>query len=1194
MKKMKKLIAFLLSLVMVVSLLPSVSFAADEQPPDPIVMSKKYDASTGYLTLTAYVTGETITTIEENPIPSDIVLVLDVSGSMGDPYNGVTGMVPTTGNFGSSTVTNKDYYYKDGNDYRKVGVETGLTKVFNRSYASSSLSNIAPNFTSTWSRFGEYYVAANGQYYPLYYKKSWLIVSFYSFAYYDGENYVETFNGRSYLDSYSISTIGAVYNQVVATSYHLYYDSANDERHYIGNEVTSQTATAYTGTLYYEAPVYNSKMDALKASVGAFVDEVDRQSYGPDGNPGTDDDVAHRISIVKFADDSFYNSSKASLAEGNHRFRVSLGDFRTTEYNYTEVVKGLTVVHGNTDSIKGSVNAIIAGGATASDYGMALAKALLDADKTDSTKVVVLFTDGEPNHATGFDPKVANDAITESHDLKSRSPAVKVYSIGLFDNPSQDILNYMEGVSSDYPNASAYNALGSRAAEGYFQNADEKVDLRSVFMSIATTTTSGGAVSTLSTSTILRDVCSEYFEVDADIDPARTIKVHTEEYDGNEKWVPVNDYGTYTAVISGDKKSVDVTGFDYSKYYVDTNDQSEDHLNANGVKGRRIVVEIPIKLAGAVPLADADKMANCDKYKIPTNSSTSGIYDDLDKDPLTPPELVIPFEIPTTEVEDYFTVVHCGSTVRDGKPESVNYAVTDSFDLTAAVTPGTLYGGTFNPPANGEDPTIPFNEKGKGIQEEENPMNFAPKVGVEYYLWEVSPDHLKPKNLCAYADVPNSNPRTYYVQDMYLLTAVDRNLYKNSGFVLSNSDVLSEIASYAQGESAVDVTNKIDEARIQVISDTKLYDKVTVSQRTSSGSVNSRSYSYYDLYSQQGPNTKGSKIAAYHLETVLDKPFYDYKDEDEPFYFRTFWTTCDGVVVFGASTRAAYYQSADGKSMVVTDEEDKRFWGMHEGQIIDDPEKYVGEDWLTAKDGVMTTQSSFDYNSPSNTGLLMMPLRTLLAAPKAPDEDPIDDPTDDPTDDPADPIDDPIDPKPIEYVEVFDNGTSYKVEINDGTIAIEPAGADGKLFAGWFTDEACTAPADLNALEDGDAVYAKYISDDYLAVKYTDSILLKKLNLISAIDSRDYAKTGYIIEIGGEKKVVTVSAYTKNYLLLSAKTLFGSSIAQNAPIMELELSLSGLKKNSEIKLTAFAVSKDGTEIFGETRTLVYTGYSVKG
>ena len=183
---------------------------------------------------------------------------------------------------------------------------------------------------------------------------------------------------------------------------------------------------------------------------------------------------------------------------------------------------------------------------------------------------------------------------------------------------------------------------------------------------------------------------------------------------------------------------------------------------------------------------------------------------------------------------------------------------------------------------------------------------------------------------------------------------------------------------------------------------------------------------------------------------------------------------------------------------------------------------------------------------------------------------------------------------PAEYVEVFDGGESYKAEIVDGAADLEPAGAGSKIFAGWFADRAFTVPADLTALEDGDAVYAKYISDDYLTVKYTESILFKKLNLISALDARDYAKTGYIIEIGGEKKIVTVSSYTNSYLLLSARTLFGSSLAKNSPIMEYEMSLSGLKKNTAIKVTAFAIAKDGTEILGETRTLTYTGFSIKG
>ena len=99
MKKWKQALALVLALVMALSLVALPSFAADEDSTGTgtavtggstntpgLELRKVYDPSRGLLTLEAYATGSTTTTTSTAPV--DIVLVLDVSGSMDDPING--------------------------------------------------------------------------------------------------------------------------------------------------------------------------------------------------------------------------------------------------------------------------------------------------------------------------------------------------------------------------------------------------------------------------------------------------------------------------------------------------------------------------------------------------------------------------------------------------------------------------------------------------------------------------------------------------------------------------------------------------------------------------------------------------------------------------------------------------------------------------------------------------------------------------------------------------------------------------------------------------------------------------------------------------------------------------------------------------------------------------------------------------
>lgn len=174
-------------------------------------------------------------------------------------------------------------------------------------------------------------------------------------------------------------------------------------------------------------------------------------------------------------------------------------------------------------------------------------------------------------------------------------------------------------------------------------------------------------------------------------------------------------------------------------------------------------------------------------------------------------------------------------------------------------------------------------------------------------------------------------------------------------------------------------------------------------------------------------------------------------------------------------------------------------------------------------------------------------------------------------------------------VTVRDSNKTTQVEIPCGTSARDQisyqAPAD-KVFAGWFTDEAYTTPANLDSITEDTTIYAKYVSDSYLDLHYVRNGLfrLRGVTLISAVDNpANYQESGIIVD--GEKLPV---AYANRYMLLNTPaSLFGA--ARNAKLMIARQSLSG---SGTLEVTPYWVTKDGTTVFGENHTLHYNTRTV--
>lgn len=224
------------------------------------------------------------------------------------------------------------------------------------------------------------------------------------------------------------------------------------------------------------------RIDALKGAANSFIDTIAKQNEAIEGV-----DRQHRVAIVKFAGDK---TDKV----GNNTYRQGL-----FWYNNSQVMKGLTDCSGgNVKTLKDRIAQITPAGATRADYGLELARDI-PSGRAGAKKVVVFFTDGTPTSGNTFNSDVANKAVTAAKNMKDSKAAV--YTIGIFDgaNPSASIQDsntsqenkFMQAVSSNYPNATAWNAHGTRAENSdYYKSATNAEELKKVFDDISQAITS--------------------------------------------------------------------------------------------------------------------------------------------------------------------------------------------------------------------------------------------------------------------------------------------------------------------------------------------------------------------------------------------------------------------------------------------------------------------------------------------------------------------------------------------------------------------------------------------------------------------------------------------------------------------------------------------------------------------------------
>ena len=295
------------------------------------------------------------------------------------------------------------------------------------------------------------------------------------------------------------------------------------------------------------------KIDALKTAVNGFIDQVAKNS------------ADSSIAVVSFA-------SEAANVSG-----------------------GLLSVKTYVDTLKTAVNGLNANGATRADLGMQEAARILDSG-TNSKKVVVMFTDGEPTNGNKFQDKVANATILAAKGMKDKG--TEVFTVGVFDSdPDNKTYGYMNYVSSNYPQAQSMSNPGDGSDKGYYTTADSADSLSKVFEDISQTITKPAPVnSKLDKKTVITDTLSDYFNF-----ATGTAEGDVKVYAGQDELINGENI---TVNLNPTTKTVTVTGYDFSKYHTTSDDPKE------------LVIEIKVKPSGE----------GYSEEEIPTNDDRTGTH----------------------------------------------------------------------------------------------------------------------------------------------------------------------------------------------------------------------------------------------------------------------------------------------------------------------------------------------------------------------------------------------------------------------------------------------------------------------------------------------------------------------------------------------------------------------------------------
>ena len=635
----KRIIALLLALILTVGLLPTVALAAtgdEETTANPItnpesqtaggvILSKtatKNDDGTYTIRLEAYAPGSSTTTEEVTEVPTDIILVLDRSGSMGENKMGKTEYNKYTGKSRrNENLCNKDnlFYKLTDGSYVKVEVKKVEQTVYSP-YGRNTTNKEYYNDSTGWGAVTLYAQISGTDYQEVTVSRKLKgdglrLRNFYTYTLENGTKIAANIKGSDTVPRFTGVASPVLYTKSTQNVYTYTYTDAEGKEQTIGTSTGDRTE--FTAEDLYAQRVNSNggetRMAALKNAASNFVDSVAKKAVGTGG-----ENVAHRIAVVSFASDATNDTS-------------GFKDMTNTS---------------DVNSVKNTISNLTANGGTLVDKGIETANKIFEENPLSGTpkrnRVMIVFTDGAPGLSGNWKSasvETANSAIRAAKTTKNTYNAT-VFTIGIFAGAKNELPlpaytkytngllgegspsaadqiknsnRFMHLVSTNYPEATNITTPNTQNSKtGYYLTASDSASLNNVFQQISNQIQDVKTTS-LDQNAVVKDVVGDSFTFTGTLND---VKVKTAAFDdivdGQYKFETTeNDFAN--AQINVDGKTITVTNFNFKEQWCgfDTN-------NGNQTKhGNKLIIEFKVEVG----------TTGSDSGQIPTNNGDASILD---------------------------------------------------------------------------------------------------------------------------------------------------------------------------------------------------------------------------------------------------------------------------------------------------------------------------------------------------------------------------------------------------------------------------------------------------------------------------------------------------------------------------------------------------------------------------------------
>lgn len=601
--KKTKILSLLLCLSLFCALIvPGTRAYADNEPDSGMKISKTATANNDgsyTITLEAFATGSKVITEQKTDIPTDIVLVIDQSGSMKDPIGGYTYTAYRKGSgWNSRNYHNEEYYPLRHNG----GSENLWHKLNNNEYIAVSVEQkMVYTAISGWSNRKYYdnqnslYCLVLGEYKSVTVKREghlfsadeyWYTVDGQQILYTTGDDSIPNFGQyaplyqsvKKYIYSYTLNGATTVIEESFG-------DGSSPDTQFYRRDYSSSAG--------------DTRLNALKNAATTFANAVAAKAAGEDGDINAPaDNVNHRIAVVGFASGQRYNGTNynynnTEVFVGSNQYRYGTA----AQGQYGNAFQNMNTSTG-VGNVSASIEALSADGGTLTNLGLEMGNGIFGANPIAEgekrNRVVIVFSDGVPGWS-GYDSDTANSAIAQAGTAKNTYGAT-VYTIGIFPGADATSAGNQNGNETEKANWFMQRVSSNTQypqSPSYYLSAADAGTLNSIFQQISNQIETGGAETTLGSETVVKDIISPYFTLPAGT-TASGIRIDTYACtgkDGNTYTWSGTSGGPSGATATVDGDQVSVTGFDFSENWCGTETDAQGNST---VRGNKLVISFEV------------------------------------------------------------------------------------------------------------------------------------------------------------------------------------------------------------------------------------------------------------------------------------------------------------------------------------------------------------------------------------------------------------------------------------------------------------------------------------------------------------------------------------------------------------------------------------------------------------------------